>query len=204
MEAEAVKNGDTNLDYVEQTQKAIELIETVYRSIDTNGFEENIHSIDSIISILDRHFSKETERRVSLKLIKNQLLEEKAFNRKGFRYEGCIKSYKLLLQNLILEINIIGLPSKNDIKFDNQIKIENKINLSQQQSTSIELYIGLLKDAFTESQLDALSEIIKGEKNKETFKPKILEKLKEFGSDVSSNILASLISNPEVWSKMFL
>ena len=192
-----------NLPFNSQILKTIELIETVYRSIDTNGFEENIHSIDSIISILDRHFSKETERRVSLKRIKNQLIEEKAFNRKGFRYEGCIKSYKSLLQNLILEINIIGLPSKNDIKFDNQIKIENEINLSQQQSTSIELDIGLLKDAFTESQFDALREIIKGEKNEETFKPKILEKLKEFGSDVSSNILASLITNPEILNQIF-
>ena len=33
-------------------------------------------------------------------------------------------------------------------------------------------------------------------------KSKILEKLKSFGGDVLSNVLANLITNPAIWSKL--
>lgn len=185
-----------------EKQKVIKLIENVYNSIDSNDFLENIASIDQILSVLDRHFNKDTERRLKLKQIKKKLYDDKKL-KKDIRYDEQIKSYKVLLQYLVLEIQTVGLPSKNDISFDNQVNIENRINVNQQQSVSIEFYIGLLKDSFSESQLKELKDIVKEANTKETLKPKILQKIKDFGSDLSSNILASLISNPEIWSKMF-
>ncbi len=73
-------------------------------------------------------------------------------------------------------------------------------NQSQQQSASFVL--DSIKDALTGSQLKEIQTIAKEEKNPDKAKTKIIDKLKSFGEDVLSNIVANLITNPNMWSQL--
>jgi hypothetical protein len=84
----------------------------------------------------------------------------------------------------------------------NQINITNNQNVSQQMT--INLFMEAIKDEITGRDLKALKEILKDyEKEPEKTKVKLLEKIKGFGGDVLSNIVANILTNPAIYSGLF-
>lgn len=77
------------------------------------------------------------------------------------------------------------------------------INVNQSQSQCqtqvIDIFLESISDEITRKQLKELKAITKEEPKPEEAKSKILEKVKTFGSDVLSNIVANIITNPAVW-----
>lgn len=93
---------------------------------------------------------------------------------------------------------------KNDVvnKTPSQvINITNTQSQSQNQDISINVFIEALKEELTGSQL---KEIINLSKNSsiETAKSTIIAKLKSFGGDVLSNIVANIITNPTILGQL--
>ena len=76
----------------------------------------------------------------------------------------------------------------------------NSQSQSQEQSMAVELFIEAIKDDLTGRQLKELKSVV-AEANNDLPKarPGILAKLKEFGADVASNIVANLLTNPMIW-----
>lgn len=86
----------------------------------------------------------------------------------------------------------------SNINISNNISNTNTQSQSQQQG--IEILIKSLEDELSVSQLKALKQIIEKEGDLEKAKPELIDKIKSFGKDVASNILANIITNPAIWS----
>lgn len=83
------------------------------------------------------------------------------------------------------------------------IVINNSNSQSQEQSQNIDFLIKSIEDAFTISQLKELRQIVNEENgNLEKAKPKLMEKIKSFGSNLASNIVANILTNPVIWSSI--
>lgn len=93
---------------------------------------------------------------------------------------------------------------KNEIKEKSSdgITINNNQNNTQNNTQQIilNIFIDAIRDEITGKELKELKEIMKNyEKNPEETKSTLLEKIKGFGKDVLSNIMANIITNPDFY-----
>ena len=71
---------------------------------------------------------------------------------------------------------------------------------SQEQSLAVELFIEAIKDDLTGRQIKELKAVVEEADNDlQKARPGILAKLKEFGGNVTSNIIANILTNPIIW-----
>lgn len=71
---------------------------------------------------------------------------------------------------------------------------------SQEQSLAVEMFIEAIKDDLTGKQIKELkATVAEADNDLEKSRPGIIEKLKSFGADVASNIVANLLTNPTIW-----
>lgn len=68
----------------------------------------------------------------------------------------------------------------------------------QNQKLVLQIFIEAIKNELTEKQQKELKAIIQQESDPEKAKLTIIEKLKGFGENVLSNIVANIITNPEI------
>ena len=76
------------------------------------------------------------------------------------------------------------------------------LDANQQQAiVAVDLFLDAIKDDLTGHQIKELKEVVANTDNDvEKARPGIVEKLKSFGADVVSNIVANLLTNPAIWS----
>ena len=106
-----------------------------------------------------------------------------------------------------IHIKILGLLSSlkrfpeepvKDISNESKISITNNQTQNNSQEISLNIFNEAIKDEITGKQL---KEILAGFKeDPEKTKSILLEKIKGFGSDVLSNIVANIVTNPSVYS----
>ena len=92
--------------------------------------------------------------------------------------------------------------TKVDTKTDMNITINNtnSQSQSQEQSLAVELFIEAVKDDLTGRQIKELKFVVtEADNDLQKARPGIIAKLKEFGADVASNIVANLLTNPMIW-----
>ncbi len=83
------------------------------------------------------------------------------------------------------------------------IVINNSNTQSQNQSQNFDVIIKSIEDAFTISQLKELRQVVNDEDGDlEKAKPKLMEKIKSFGSSLASNIVANILTNSTIWSSI--
>ena len=76
----------------------------------------------------------------------------------------------------------------------------NSQSQSQEQSLAVELFIEAIKDDLTGRQIKELKSVVaEADNDLQKARPGILAKLKEFGADVASNIVANILTNPMIW-----
>lgn len=74
---------------------------------------------------------------------------------------------------------------------------------SQEQSVAVDLFREAIKDELVGEQIKELKKIIdEAGYDKEKARCGIISKLKSFGSDVVSNIVANIITNPMIWTNL--
>lgn len=110
------------------------------------------------------------------------------------------------LPSIIPDVHITETTEKEG-KGRNAINVTATINNSNQQSQNqelnlaIELFMEAIEDDLTGRQIKELKQVVNdagGDLQKA--RPGIMDKLKSFGSDVASNIVANLLTNPAIWS----
>lgn len=112
-----------------------------------------------------------------------------------------------LLENLITDINNFGLekPEKSDTD-SNKLSVNINQHNNQNQSTSISInvnfIIDVLKGELRASEIEEVKEILESEEEPKEKKRKFIDKIKSFGNDVASNILANILTNTEVYSAL--
>ena len=92
--------------------------------------------------------------------------------------------------------------SKKEVGEGVNITINNTNSQSQnqEQSLAVELFIEAIKDDLTGRQIKELKSVVaEADNDLQKARSGILAKLKEFGADVASNIVANLLTNPMIW-----
>lgn len=90
---------------------------------------------------------------------------------------------------------------KDSINVVTTINNSNSQSQDQRQSLAVELFIEAIKDDLTGRQIKELKAVVADVNNDlQKARPGIITKLKEFGSDVTSNIVANILTNPSIWS----
>lgn len=76
----------------------------------------------------------------------------------------------------------------------------NSQSQNQEQLLAVQLFIEAIKDDLTGRQIKELKAVVaEADNDLQKARPGILAKLAEFGSDVVSNIVANLLTNPMIW-----
>ncbi len=89
---------------------------------------------------------------------------------------------------------------KDAINVVTTINNSNSQSQSQEQSLAVELFIEAIKDDLTGRQIKELKSVVaEADNDLQKARPSIIAKLKEFGADVASNIVANLLTNPMIW-----
>lgn len=108
----------------------------------------------------------------------------------------------------ILE-SVKAFPSKIDDIETKQSKapsivINNTNSQTQNQVLNVDLFTKAVEDVLTASQIKELKKVVEEENGDVTkAKPKLIEKLKSFGENLSSNIVANIITHPSIWVSLF-
>lgn len=89
---------------------------------------------------------------------------------------------------------------KDAINVITTINNSNSQSQSQEQSIAVELFIEAIKDDLTGRQIKELKSVVaEADNDLQRARPSIIAKLKEFGTDVASNIVANILTNPMIW-----
>ena len=89
---------------------------------------------------------------------------------------------------------------KDAINVVTTINNSNSQSQSQEQLMAIELFVEAIKDDLTGRQIKELKSVVaEADNDLQKARPGIIAKLKEFGTDVASNIVANLLTNPMIW-----
>lgn len=110
-----------------------------------------------------------------------------------------------LLNGLIEDLKNFGFPKPNDSSNNGLNVLVNQHN-NQNQTTSISInidfIIDVLKGELRNSEIEEVKEILESKEEGKEKKKKFIDKIKSFGSDVASNVLANILTNPQVYEKL--
>lgn len=105
-----------------------------------------------------------------------------------------------LLEACVLFPRIESKKNTDIVHPTSNITINNSQNQTQSQEIAINIFLDAIKDELTGKQMKEIKEICEEDDNSPETKNKILDKLKSFGVDVLSNVVAGIITNPSIWS----
>lgn len=90
--------------------------------------------------------------------------------------------------------------NRETINVTTTVNNSNSQSQSQQQSIAIDLFLEAIKDDLTGRQIKELKAVVaEADNDLKKARPRIIEKLKSFGTDVASNIVANILTNPAIW-----
>ena len=74
------------------------------------------------------------------------------------------------------------------------------INLTQNQTVNLNLILSSIENELTVKQFKEIKAILKSVDDDEEKKGKLIDKIKEFGTDVVSKVLANILTNPLIFN----
>jgi hypothetical protein len=114
----------------------------------------------------------------------------------GNNAASCQTQASELAKSFVSDLEKFGLP---ELKQEGGNGINISLNQSQNQVVNLSVIWESVKDELTGKQAREIEEIIEGDEEPESKKKKIFEKIKTFGSNVASNIVAGLLTNPSIF-----
>ena len=112
-----------------------------------------------------------------------------------------------LCDSIIAEVKAIGIPIRNS-GTDKSVNVNTTVTQSQEQHQNqhqdviIKILLEAAKDELTGKQRKELLEIAENTKDPQEAHKSIFAKLKGFGEDVAANIVANILTNPQVWQNL--
>lgn len=114
------------------------------------------------------------------------------------RLLGILKAFETI--PTVISDNLQDNKGNGAIQVTANINNSNSQTQSQQQSLAVELFLEAIKDDLTGRQIKELKAVVaEADNDLQKARPGIIEKLKSFGADVASNIVANLLTNPAIW-----
>ncbi len=137
--------------------------------------------------------------------IKNVLFERySSIHANGTTFGGgnnsnlCEKQAAEVIAGFITDLTNFGMPSEREVEKVRGINIS--INQHQNQTIKLRVIFESIQEEMTGKQLKEIEEVLKGNETTESKKASIVNKLKSFGSDIASNIIANILTNPNIYS----
>lgn len=114
---------------------------------------------------------------------------------------------KTLCDIIIAEVKALGIHTRrtaNDksVNVNTTVTQSQEQHQSQQQDVIVKILLEAAKDELTGKQRKELLAISEETTDPKDARKSISEKLKEFGEDVAANIVANIITNPQVWQNI--
>lgn len=110
-----------------------------------------------------------------------------------------------ILEGLIVDLTDFGIPKIKE-RVNNGVSVNVNQHNNQNQTInvniSLELFVDAIKDELKGGQVKELKTILDADEEPEKKKRNFFDKLTSFGTDVASNILANVLTNPDVYSKI--
>lgn len=111
---------------------------------------------------------------------------------------GILKAFATI--STVIPDNLQDKKGNGAIQVTTNVNNSNSQMQSQQQSLAVELFLEAIKDDLTGRQIKELKAVVaEADNDLHKARPGIIEKLKSFGADVASNIVANLLTNPTIW-----
>lgn len=105
-----------------------------------------------------------------------------------------------LIDSLIKEIQLFGVP-ETKVPQESGFNITINQNQSQRIKINLSLIIESVQKELTGNQLKELQDVLEDKEIvAEEKKTRIVDKLKKFGGDVASNIIANILTNPNLYT----
>ncbi|MBC7557221.1 MAG: hypothetical protein H7195_09705 [Chryseobacterium sp.] len=109
--------------------------------------------------------------------------------------KSCSKKHASeLIGGFISDLEKFGMPIKREKKHSEGIQIS--INQNQTQTINLNIIFDALKEELTRKQIKELEEVINSDNKLENKKTNLINKLKSFGSDILTNVIANILTNP--------
>jgi hypothetical protein len=187
--------------YILLLQNQLEEVEKIGQNKST--IDEHSYGVEAwksaTISILETIFGQKSKKIVEV---------EKITLERQVNYNGPTKYYvetvkeraRAILNACITELKILGSP--NQIYTEEKTGLNLTVNQNQNntQTVNLSIIIQELRKELTGSQLQEVQEIIDSNKSENEKKKSVVDKLKDFGINTLSNILAGIITNPAIYS----
>lgn len=113
---------------------------------------------------------------------------------------------KEMLSSIIKDIHDFGIVKSAQESIAGGVNVNVNQTSSQSQLTNIsidlKIILNVLKDELRGSEIEQLKDILESKEDPKEKKKKFVDKIKSFGSDVASNILANLLTNPQVYEQL--
>ena len=151
----------------------------------------------STIGILERIFGSESRKIQEIERIKLG----RSVNLNGpshYHIETVKETGKAIINACIAELEVLGGPDQlynGDKPGINLTVLQSQEN---KQTITLDLIVNELRKELTGSQLDEIQKILDNEGQPEDKKNKTIEKLKQFGINTLSNVIAGILTNPSI------
>lgn len=114
---------------------------------------------------------------------------------------------RTLCDTIIAEIKALGIPTRkgaNDksVNVNTTVTQNQEQRQSQQQNVIVKILLEAAKDELTGKQRKELLAIAEETIEPQEARKSVFAKLKEFGGDVAANIVANILTNPQVWQNL--
>ncbi len=193
----------------EQSHGLISLLKEIKMKVDED--KVNLRNVlNQINGILERFYTPQDTQLITANKLKRfiLILEKKKCNtissEPRCNVHDIAEDTITLCNTIIAEIKALGIPTQK-VANDNSVNVNTTVsqsqeqNQSQQQEVIIKIFLEAVKDELTGKQRKELLEIAKETKDPKEAHKSILDKLKEYGKDVAANIVANIMTNPQVW-----
>lgn len=111
-----------------------------------------------------------------------------------------------LLNSIIKDIQDFGIIKSSIESKEGGINVNINQSNTQNQSTNVNIDLNIvldvLKSGLRDYEFEELKEILESKEEPKEKKKKFFDKIKSFGVEVSSNILANLLTNPMVFEQL--
>ena len=196
----------------EQAQGLISLLKDIIAKVD----EDKVNLKNVIVQlngILERFYDpQDTQLATADKLKRSIFILEKKKCESISAEPRCnihdiAEDTKTLCDSIIAEVKALGIPIRTSAT-DKSVNVNTTVTQSQEQKQNqqqdivVKILLEAAQDELTGKQRKELLAIAQETKDPKEARKGILSKLKEFGEDVSANIVANILTNPQIWQNL--
>lgn len=199
LKKELLQSSLMNEKYIELLKRQLNELEKIGSNSATNS--EYSFGVDawksSTIGILERIFGPESRKIKEVEKIK--LVRTVNFHGPSTYHTETVKETgRAIINSCIAELELLGSPNQIFSGENKGINLTVLQSQENKQTIKLDIIANELRKELTGSQLDEIQKILDSQVESSEKKNKTIAKLKEFGVNTLSNVVAGILTNPSI------